>query len=303
MKKFLSAFLLSLFLNSIQCFAQSGVKVNSLPPFEASEYFKPLATYLGTYFNTGTYYNADVPETFGFKFNIIAMWSIIPDDQKSFNPNPGLAGGENVPPTATVFGNNASYFLGDKGFYVYPTGLGLKAVPLGIYQIAGSLYNTELMIRYFPKSNFDEAKIGMFGFGLKHDISSHIPFFPIDLAVQILYNKLDLEYIGDKENEYGKISSKNFAINAHASKTFIDMFIIYTGVQYESSTMDFGYFFEDENNFYPDLGGRRHEVEIDGDNHFRYTLGGAIKLAVVVLNADINVSSFTTFSAGLSLDF
>jgi len=303
MKNFLSVFFLSFFIIPIHCFAQSGININSLPPAEASEYFQPLATYLGTYFNTGNYYNADVAETFGFKFSIIGMWSNIPDDQKTFKPNPGLPGGENVAPTATVFGNKSSYFLGSKGFYIYPTGLGLKAVPLGIYQIAGCLYNTELMIRFFPKTNFDDVKVSLFGFGLKHDISSHIPFFPIDLAVQILYNKLDLEYLGTKENEYGKISSKNFAINAQASKTFMDMFILYSGLQYESSTMDFGYFFDDEKNFYPDLGGRRHKVEIDGDNHFRYTLGGAIKLAFIVLNADLNLTTFTTYSAGLSFDF
>ncbi len=301
MKKNLLAFFL--IIGSFQCFPQSGLKVNSLPPFEISEYIKPLSTYLGTYFNTGTYYNADVPETFGFKFSIIGMWSVVPDDQKTFTPDPQIAGVENVAPTATIFGNKASYFLSDKGFYTYPTGTSLKAVPLGIYQIAASLFNTELMIRFFPKTKFDEVKVGLYGFGLKHDISSHIPLFPVDLSVQILYDQLDLEYIGDEVDKYGKISSKNFAINAHASKTFMDMFIVYSGIQYESSTMDFGYYFDDTNNFYPDLGNRRQEVKVDGDNHLRYTLGGAIKLAFVVLNADINVASFTTFSAGLSLDF
>lgn len=311
MKKFLSVLLLALIFNSIQSFAQSGLNINSLPPFEVSEYVKPLSTYLGTYFNTGNYYNADVPETFGFKFSIIGMWTIVPEDQKTFNPNPRLDGVDNVSPSATIFGNKASYFLSNKGFYTYPTGLALKAIPLGIYQIAGSLYNTELMIRFFPKSKFgskstesnDEVKVGLFGFGLKHDISSHIPLFPIDLSVQLLYNQLDFEYVGNDTTKYGKISSKNFAVNAQASKTFLNMFIIYSGIQYETSTMTFGYYFDDTNNFYPDLGNRRQEVKINGDNHFRYTLGGAIKLAVVVLNADINVTSFTTFSAGFSLDF
>ncbi|MDP2362381.1 MAG: hypothetical protein Q8M94_01290, partial [Ignavibacteria bacterium] len=62
MKKILSAILLSCILFSTLSFAQIGVKVNSLPPFEASEYVKPLSTWFGTYFNSGTYYDADVPE-------------------------------------------------------------------------------------------------------------------------------------------------------------------------------------------------------------------------------------------------
>lgn len=303
MKIFLSVFLLFLITCSSNVLAQGSIKLNSLPPSETSEYIQPLATYLGTYFNTGTYYDADVAETFGFKFSIIGMWSVVPDNQKTFTPKPNLPGVENVPPSATVFGTNSSYFLGDKGFFVYPTGLSLKAIPLGIYQIAGSLFNTELMIRFFPNSKFGDAKVGVFGFGLKHDISSHIPLLPINVAVQVLYNQLNFEYAGDEIDKYGKLTSKNFAINAHASKTFLGMLIVYTGLQYESSTMDFGYYFDDTNNFYPTLGNKRQELKISGKNHFRYTLGGAIKLAIVVLNADINVASFTTYSAGLSFDF
>lgn len=302
MKKLILLLLLFLTI-SVQCLAQDGIKLNSLPPSEASKYFQPLSTYFGTYFNTGAYYDANVDETFGFKFSIIGMWSIVPDDQKTFQPDPQIEGGENVEPSATIFGNHSSYFLGNKGYFIYPTGLSLKAVPLGIYQFAGSGFNTELMLRFFPESNFGDTKIGVLGFGLKHDISSHIPLFPIDLSVQILYNTLNFEYVGDEIDKYGKVSSKNFAINAHASKTFMDMFIVYSGLQYETSTTDFTYYFDDPNDYYPGIGNQRHQVTVKGKNHFRYTLGGAVKLAVVVINADLNVTSFTTFSLGFSLDF
>jgi hypothetical protein len=302
-RNFLSVFLLFLIIGSSNALAQGSIKFNSLPPSETSEYIQPLATYLGTYFNTGTYYDAEVAETFGFKFSIIGMWSVVPDNQKTFTPKPNLPGVENVPPSATVFGTNSSYFLGDKGFFVYPTGLSLKAIPLGIYQFAGSLFNTELMIRFFPSSNFDSTKVGLFGFGLKHDISSHIPLLPIDLSVQILYNHLNVESLSKKADKYAELTSNNFAINVHASKTFLGMFIVYSGIQYESSTMDLKYYFDDTNDFYPTLGNKRQELKISGKNHFRYTLGGAIKLGFFVLNTDMNIASFTTYSLGLSLDF
>ncbi len=303
MKKFLSIFFLFLIIVTSRAFAQSGMNLNNLPPFESSKYFQPMATYLGTYFNSGTYYTADVPETFGFKFSIIGMWSVVPDDQKTFTPDPRLADVSDVPPSATIFGNKSSYFLGDKGFFVYPTGFSLNAIPLGIYQFSGSLFNTELMIRFFPKTKFDKAEVGVFGFGLKHDISSHIPLFPVDLAVQVLYNHLNVEYIGDNVDEYGKINSNNFAINVHASKTFMDMFIVYSGLQFESSTTDFGYYFDDPNNYYPEFGNQRQSIKVNGENHLRYTLGGAVKLSVVVINADLNLAAFNTFTLGLSLDF
>jgi hypothetical protein len=303
MKKILSLFLLVIIFNPSQLFAQGNIKFNSLPPSETSKYFQPLASYLGTYFNTGSYYTAEVPSTFGFKFSIIGMWSVVPDNQKTFNPEPGLPGITNVAPSATVFGTKASYFLGNEGFFVYPTGLSLKAVPLGIYQVSGSLFNTELMLRFFPNSNFDKEKIGLFGFGIKHEISSHIPLIPVNVAVQILYNQLNFEHNDTAPDKYGKITSKNFAINVHASKTLIDLFTIYSGLQYESSSMDFTYYFDDPSNFYPALGNQRQSVKIDGENHFRYTLGAAMKLGFFVINTDMNVASFTTFSLGLSLDF
>ena len=302
MKKSLSAFFLLISLNTATCFAQNGFNPTHLPPSEAAQYARPIATYLGTYFNSGTYNDASVPETFGFRFSIIGMISVIPDDQKTFNPNPQIDGGENLEPTATIFGNQSTYFLTDKGFFVYPTGTGLNYIPLGIYQFAGSIYNTELMIRLFPSTNFEDTKAGLFGIGLKHEITSHIPLFPVDIAVQILYNQLNVEYSGDELDKYGRISSKNFAINVHASKTFMDMFVIYSGLQYENSTAKFGYYFDDPNDLYPGLGNQRHEISLTGENHFRYTLGGTVKLSSFVVNADLNLAAFTTFSLGLSLE-
>ncbi|MCK7527786.1 MAG: hypothetical protein MZV64_64335 [Ignavibacteriales bacterium] len=64
------------------------------------------------------------------------MWTIILDDQRTFTPNPELSGVGDVGPSATIFGNKASYYLASNGFYTYPTGLSLNAVPSGIYQIA-----------------------------------------------------------------------------------------------------------------------------------------------------------------------
>lgn len=302
MKKLLLVFLFSCFISSSQLFAQSSLQINSLPPFETTEYVKPLATYLGTFFNTGNYYSADVPFTFGFKFSIVGTWSVVPDNQKTFTPNPKLEGVDNVPPSATVFGNRGSYFLSKKGFVVYPTGFALKAVPLGIVQVAGSAFNTELMIRFFPTTNFEDAEAGLFGVGIKHEISTYFQW-PLDVSVQLFYNTINAKYEGDDpETDYGELSSNNYAFNIHASKTFMNTFIVYGGLQYESSQMDLKYYFDDPNELYPEYVGDQ-ELTIDGENKFRFTLGGAIKLGVFVVNGDMNFSNFTTYSVGLSLDF
>jgi len=301
MKK-ISMILLFVFFISVLSYSQIGVKISSLPPDEVVGYVKPASTWFGTVFNSGTYYDADVPEIFGFKFNVIGMWSIVPDDQKTFKPNPPNNVTGDIDQTATVFGNQSGYFLSNNGFFTYPAGLALNAVPSAMYQVAGSLFNTELMLRLYPNSKHEDVKVGLFGFGIKHDISSHIPLFPVDISVQLLYNHFELEHDNGDVEDFTVVKSNNIAFNVHASKSLASIFIAYSGLQYESTSMDLEYYFEDPNELYPDLANKNHKVKIDGDNHFRFTLGGALKLGYFVMNADVNLTKLTTFTLGLSLD-
>jgi len=303
MRKYLSLSIILFYFFSTFSIAQVGVKLNSFTPEEVGGYLKPLSTWFGTYLNSGTYYNADVDNIFGFKFSLIGLWTIIPEDQKSFKPNPPTNAIGEIEQTATVFGNHSGYFLSSQGFYTYPAGLSLKAVPMGIYQASASLFNTELMVRLFPRSSFDEVKFGLFGFGLKHEISSHIPLLPLDISVQFLYNNFYFEYVGKKTENYTVINSNNIAFNVHASKTLAGIFIAYGGLQFESSSIDLKYYFEDQHGLYPQLGNRIYNVEIDGDNHFRFTVGAALKLGFFVINGDVNLTKFTTFTTGISFDF
>ena len=158
------------------------------------------------------------------------------------------------------------------------------------------------MIRFYPSTQYDDIKVGLFGFGIKHDISSHIPLFPIDLSVQLLYNHFGIEHDNGDVEDYTDVKSNNIAFNVHASKKLASVFIAYAGLQYESSSMDLEYYYEDPNNLYPELANKNHKLKIDGDNHFRFTLGGALKLGYFVMNADVNLTTLTTFTLGLSLD-
>jgi hypothetical protein len=121
--------------------------------------------------------------------------------------------------------------------------------------------------------------------------------------VQLLFNSFGFEYVGDNPKNYVKTDSKNFAINAHASKTFEQMFIVYGGLQYESSTMDMDYYFRDPNDLYPSIADQVLSTSVDGDNHFRFTAGGAIKLSFFVFNVDMNVTSQFTLASGISFQF
>lgn len=300
MKKLLiKVFLLSVLYFNIT-FAQAGISLTSLPPSEATKYTQPLSTFLGVYFNSGGYYTAYVPKTFGFKFSIIGMYTFIPESQQTFvsSPPAGYTGGE----TATFFGSQGGLYLGPQGFAVYPFGFDASSVPSGIIQFSGSLVGAEVMLRYFPKLKFNDVESGLFGIGLKYNISQFIPASPVDIAVQVLYNNLTFDYVGGVEENFFNSESKNFAINAHASKTFSGMFTVYGGLQYESTTFNVEYYFRDPSGLYPNIAGTRQNIEVDGENNFRFTAGGAVKLAVIVFNVDFNVTSQFTIVGGISLE-
>jgi hypothetical protein len=153
---------------------------------------------------------------------------------------------------------------------------------------------TELMLRYLPSISLsDDEELSMFGIGLKHGISRYIPLSPVDISVQFLYNTLEITGVMD-------ISA--FAFNAHASKSF-SLFTLYGGLQYESSTFDLQYTFTDPSNLDPIKKGTEIKVSIDGDNNFRGTLGGSLKLAVIVLNIDYSLGTQSVLSGGLTFEF
>jgi len=301
MKKFLYTFFLIISLSLSQSFSQVGERITSLPPGEASRFVQPLSTWFGSYFNSGGYYSASIPKTFGFKFSIIGMYIFVPDGQTSFTPN--LPDGySSSGSTATFFGSKGGVYLGPKGFVIYPFGLNLQSVPAGIYQASGSMFGAELMLRYFPKLRINDVTTNLWGIGLKYSISQFIPLSPVDIAVQVLYNNFNLEFDGDNDAYDFKSDSKNFAANVHVSKTFSGMFILYGGLQYESTTMDLEYNFRDPNNLFPNIADQRMSVNITGTNNFRLTLGAAVKLAVIVFNVDYNISSQSLFTGGISLE-
>jgi hypothetical protein len=301
-KSFVTFFVVSILFSRLT-FAQAGVSLTALPPNEANEFAKPLSTFLGSYFNSGGYYSADLPKEFQFKFSIVGTYIMIPKSQKTFTPDPGIDGYNNLEETATIVGSTGNVYLGPQGLISYPHGFDIASLPSGIYQAAGSYSGTELLVRFFPKIKVGDGETGFWGLGLKHNLTQWIKEPPLDVSVQLLYNNFGFEYNSNDPKDYVKTESKNLAVNVHASKTFSQMFIVYGGVQYESSKMDMDYYFRDPNELYPLLADKVLSTSIDGSNHFRFTGGAAIKLSVLVLNVDLNVTSQFTLASGISLQF
>ncbi len=119
-------------------------------------------------------------------------------------------------------------------------GAGMNSITAGVPQLEiGSLYGTELLIRFIPQVNLGEY-IGDFmfwGLGLKHSISQYFNdneenrFF--DLAAQIVFQGTSLE------NEVGvtkaqlDANANIFSANIHASKSIRGWFDLFAGVAYD----------------------------------------------------------------------
>ncbi len=193
--------------------------------------------------------------------------------------------------TATFFGEKGAAVPGTQGYLVYPPGVNQSSVPTAMPQIAVSTLGTELMLRYIPAFDIEDVSFDLFGIGVKHSISQYIPLLPVDIAVQIMYNKFALD------GPDLLIETSNLAFNAHASRSF-GLVTLYGGLQYESTTLDLDYTYKS------DIGiDEQVKASIDGENGVRLTLGAALRLAVVVLNADINIGSQTALIAGLNFEF
>jgi hypothetical protein len=291
MKRCFSFIVISLCLSS-PLFAQLEDRFGFFTESEITEYARPFGTTLGMAFNSGSYHTADVADFFGFSISFRGMYILIPDDDLTFTPD--LPQGYSAEQkTATIYGNEGAAYYGPQGFIVYPQGIGESSIPAVLPQIAGSFLGTEVMLRYLPSISLGtgDEELSMFGIGLKHSISRYIPLLPIDVAVQLLYNNLEIT---------GVMDITAYAVNAHASKTF-GLFTLYGGLQYESSTFDLEYNFTNPSNL--PVPERNIKVSIDGDNNFRGTLGGSVKLAVIALNLDYSLGAQSVFSGGLTFEF
>ncbi len=293
MKKVFTVLVMSFFC-TITVFSQIEDRFSELSQANITGYAKPLVTTLGASMNSGGYYTASIPSLFGFAISFRGMYIMIPDDQKSFTPQL-LDGYTADKKTPTIWGEKSgAYYAGPEGYITMPPGLNQNSVPLGYPQIAVSILGTEVMLRYLPTIDIsDQNSVSMFGIGVQHEISRYIPLLPVDVAAQILYSTFEITNLVDVSN---------FAFNVHASKTF-GVFTPYFGLQLESTKVDITYDVKADPNNPLLTQSQKLKVSIDGDNTFRATLGGSLKLAVIVLNLDYNISSQSLLTGGLTFAF
>jgi hypothetical protein len=288
---------MTVLLSSTPARSQSDLE-NALEQFDArtvTGYIQPLADLFGANMNAGFYHSAAIPTTgLTLSIELIGMGSVVSDDDKIYTANAPSGFSPGTFQTATIFGEQGAIIshTGDASIkYSGSDGIiDASLFPLAVPQLrVGSIYGTELTVRLIGTPSIDDdafPSTTLFGIGARHSVSQYMPATPLDIAVGLFYSSFT---VGDI------IDFRGLSIGAQASKSF-SVLNLYGGLAWEQSTMDLGY-----TSTVPGIG--RVDIELDGDNSFRFTVGAGVSLAVLHIFADANFGSITNFSGGIGLGF
>ena len=274
--------------------AQLEDAIKQLTSDNAKGYLQPYVTAFGANMNTGLYHSAEISNMgLTIKFDLIAMGTLIGDNEKSYKAVPPVPFDQSAVSTATIFGGQGTVVnktIGSDSLeYQFQNGQ-IKATvfPLAVPQLTiGDFFGTQAVIRYIPIPQIkDFPKTTLFGFGVRHSVSQYIPVIPLDVAASVFYQTLK---IGDIFN------AKSFNLGVQASKSFA-VVTLYGGLQFESSSMDVSY---DYSGKYGLPTGTPIKLTMEGGNKFRCTTGLALDLAILHFYADANFGKVTVISGGL----
>lgn len=299
-----------------------------------SDWIAPV-TEAGIYsISNGWYNSADAKPLGGFEISIIGNITGFKNksDKKAFTLN--TADYENLTFVDGSTSNEVATALGDiegvdvainatiEGQQVstqfeLPSGLSsedLNFVPSGYIQASvGLIKGTEVKARFLPKINTDDVSIGLYGFGIQHDFTKHLPadkLLPVAISAVIGYTNLSGEY---DFTDTGAVSGENQRIDAQFSSwnfsavvsTRLPVINFYGGLNYITGKSDI------------DILGR-YEIETTIGAPIVYNdpfainnkvsgvsanIGTKLKLGFFRINADYNIAEFSTFTFGVNFGF
>lgn len=208
-----------------------------------------------------------------------------------------------------------------------PPGGNINHITAGVPQLViGSLFNTELLIRYIPKVNLG-SMIGDFGFwgiGLSHNFTNWIYQNsleqPVDAIFQIVYQSTQLENTVGVTNAKLNAKANMLNINTHFSKSLNDYFTIFFGASYEDINIEstYKYYIPVEVQWqlkllewpyytptpgYP--GDQNPQIALVKlyDQQFKFTFGLSFEYKNLFLAADFNMSKVNILGLTLGYKF
>ena len=283
--------------------------------------------------SNGWFNSGEAKPLLGFEIAIIGNMTSIKSDKKSFTFN--TADYENL-----VFSDGSpsklvSSALGDiEGItmiaegplpgsslddaeFELPSGLasgGVNIIPSGFIQVSvGAFKGTELKVRFLPKINADDVKVGFYGFGVQHEITKWLPadkLMPVAISALIGYTHLDGSYditgndIVDGENQRIESKMNTWVFQAIVS-TKLPIINFYGSVGYLTGTSEtdlLGTYVVGEGPFSSQTYVDPFSITNKASG-VRGTVGTKLKLGFFRLNAEYTLAAFNNFTVGINFGF
>jgi hypothetical protein len=269
--------------------------------FDAEEvigYVQPLANLFGANMNAGFNHSAALPENgFHIHIELLGMVSLVREEDREYDAilPEGFVPQGGSRKTATVFGGKGTTFRDANSGLEYKGTDGMLSTqlfPLLVPQASiGTLFGTEAVLRYISTPTLSGGKLPsstLWGIGLRHNISQYfgeIP--PFDMCVGFLYTSFSVGEI---------MEFTGMAMSLQISKSF-SLLTLYGGFASESSSMSLRYTSNAPSS--PKL----VDVNLNGANVFRTTMGLLLDLQAIRLYADANLGFVRHFSGGIGFGF
>ncbi len=296
-----------------------------------TNYLSPASEGVVYGISSGWYNTADAKPLGGFEISIIGNMSNFKNktDKKTFVFDTGDY--ENLKLASGATSETVSTALGDiEGVGIYIEGLGgldridfelpaglasenLNFLPSGFVQASvGIIKGTELKARFFPKVNASDVSAGLYGFGIQHDFTKHLPadkILPIAVSGIIGYTHLDASYdftdtdIIEGQDQKLEIDMDSWTFHAVVS-TRLPIINFYGGLGYisgKSTTDVLGAYTVSSGPFQT-----TYEDPFSIDNKVSGVtgnIGAKLKLGFFRLHADYALAEFNTLSVGINFGF
>ena len=321
---------------SFQAMAQSNINEVLAAGLDDAEkfttdYLAPASEGFMYSLSSGWYNTADAKPLGGFEISIIGNMANFKnkEDKKAFEMN--TADYENLQFVDGSTSKLVSSSLGDiEGVRVFiedengllreefdlPSGLAsenVNFVPSGFIQASvGLIKGTELKARFLPKINTDDFKLGMYGLGIQHEFTKHLPadkILPIAISAVIGFTHLDGSYdftnssIVAGQDQKLEVDVNTWVFQAVVS-TKLPVINFYGGLGYltGSSTTDvLGTYTVQSGPFqesYVDPFSIKKKASGVSAN-----IGTKLKLGFFRLHADYALAEFNTLSVGVNFGF
>ena len=225
-------------------------------------YLNPTMKGLVYSMNNGWYHTAKVHKKFGFDITIGASGSFAPSKDEIMNlstlglsnnttytseTSPTIAADENTPVSTVTFSGTVQGQDVSADFTM-PGGESINITPAPVIQVGlGLPYKLEAILRFVPKVGSDDVKGGLFGIGLKKEITDWfgpMDKTPLHISLLAAYTNMEVDYtIGDVS---GEVTVSNgltqFELNSYTIQAIASLNLpiinFYGGVGYNGGSTD-----------------------------------------------------------------